>query len=140
MLFILSLKKKVIERMPIFEYYYISLLVPFVFTILYIILTQKKFTFYQRLTYEDYKNLIIMLFFYFIGNLIFIDLLNRDNVTDVLPLTDPLKLIFILMISQTIFFEKLVKTQIYGILIIAIGMLVFNCETILKSSQIKTTN
>ena len=63
MLFILSLIK-VIERMPIFEYYFISLLVPFVFTILYIILTQKKFTFYERLTYEDYKNLIIMLFFY----------------------------------------------------------------------------
>ena len=134
------INKKVIEKMSILEYYYISYLIPFVLLSFYIFYySEKNLTFYQRFTYDDYKILILMISISIIANLIYLNLLNRKNVTDIIPITDPLKLMFILMISQTIFGEKLAKTQIYGILIIAIGMLVFNCESILKSSQIKTT-
>mgnify|MGYP000002597835 CR=1 FL=1 len=121
--------KKSLKNIDTIDYYCIFALIksfPIILYIIYRIYYKKNFDTLQKLNQQDYFYLFICVLISLIAGIGLSLAVQRNNASLVCAMSDPIKLLFIILISKFIFFEKLSKSKICGCLVIFLGILILN--------------
>ena len=125
-------KKIPLQKLSALEFYcieYFCALIPIIIILIYLY-NQNKFSFIQKLDKNDIKYFGLIVFTGVIGGLLFGQLIKYENVSYAIPSIQPLVILCTLIVGYFIFKEKIDIYQIFGIILIIIGLLFINKKKI----------
>ena len=100
---------------------------PFYKKIPLISMTDKnRFSFVKKMTKRNIFFIIISVTIGILGGLSYTYLLKQNNINYLIPHTNPLIIIFTLLIGYFIFKESMSINQIIGIILVIIGLIIIN--------------
>ena len=122
-------KRKSLKKVDISIYLFIELLLSLLILLIYILYnntTNDLFNIFYNINNDTYKIILSAIGILLFNKIVKYYLLSNNNLLDVLIYDDSLDIIAITMISYFLLNEVISKERLFGIIIIMIGIYIFN--------------
>jgi len=119
-------KKIPLISMTYKEYYLLNHIIYTIPIIFYMLFDKNRFSFVKKMTKRNIFFIILSVAIGILGGVSYTYLLKQNNINYLIPHTNPLIIIFTLLIGYFIFKESMSLNQIIGILLVIIGLIIIN--------------